>query len=325
MIKKYLTLLFGLLTGLAYAQDFHLSQFDAAPQFLNPALTGMNMDDVKLRLNANYRSQWRSILMNPFTTAMIGADSHTKRFGYGGYVINNMVGSGRLNSLAVQLSGAYEITNDASGKHNLSVGLNAGILQRSLNLNDFTFDAQYTYSSGSFNTGIASGESFANNNVLKFDAGLGLNYLYHDKANKFDAFGGFALYHATKPNMSFSADKYQLPMRLVFHGGVNYGIGDAITISPNFLYMQQAKATDIHPCLMVDYKLNKDFKIMAGGSYRLKDAFVAHFGIKHKVNVYRLSYDLNSSYLKDYTGGKGALEFSVLYHFLKNNKTEQRF
>ncbi|MES2836456.1 MAG: PorP/SprF family type IX secretion system membrane protein [Bacteroidota bacterium] len=323
-MKKYLIIVLGLTTGLLKAQDFHLSQFDAAPQFLNPALTGMNIYDVKLRLNANYRSQWRSVLNNkPFTTAMIGGDSHTKRFGYGGYVINNMVGSGKLNSLAVQLSGAYEITNDATGKHNLSVGLNAGILQRSLNMNDLTFDAQYTYNSGTFNTGIASGESFTNNNVLKFDAGLGLNYLYHDKANKFDAFGGFALYHATKPNMSFSADKYQLPMRLVFHGGVNYGIGESITLSPNFLFMQQAKATDIHPGLLIDYKLNKDFKIMAGGSYRLKDAFVAHFGIKHLSNIYRVSYDLNSSYLKQYTGGKGALEFSVLYHFMNAKMTSK--
>jgi hypothetical protein len=46
------------LAVVARAQDPQLSQFFAAPLYLNPALTGTTFED---RLTANYRLQWTSL------------------------------------------------------------------------------------------------------------------------------------------------------------------------------------------------------------------------------------------------------------------------
>ena len=44
----------------AFAQDPRFSQYNAAPQILNPAMTGLFNGNY--RVSAIYRSQWRSIL-----------------------------------------------------------------------------------------------------------------------------------------------------------------------------------------------------------------------------------------------------------------------
>ena len=55
------------------AQDFHLSQYDAAPMFLNPALVGQF--EGKYRVHGQYRTQWGSVSSKPFNTAAICANT----------------------------------------------------------------------------------------------------------------------------------------------------------------------------------------------------------------------------------------------------------
>jgi len=49
-----------LFTGKIYSQDIHLSQFDAAPLFYNPALSGQIGESGQKRIILNYKSQWRT-------------------------------------------------------------------------------------------------------------------------------------------------------------------------------------------------------------------------------------------------------------------------
>ena len=60
MFRKHILVgLLGLLTAFdGFAQDPQYSQFYAAPQYLNPAFTGMTIQD---RIVINYRHQWPSI------------------------------------------------------------------------------------------------------------------------------------------------------------------------------------------------------------------------------------------------------------------------
>ena len=60
-----------------YAQDYHLSQYEASPLYLNPAATGIfgfDFLEYDVRFGVNYRQQWRSIrsqyvdIPTPFTT-----------------------------------------------------------------------------------------------------------------------------------------------------------------------------------------------------------------------------------------------------------------
>ena len=114
------------------AQDYHLSQYDAAPQYMNPALTGMyfNVKGIDYRITSDYRSQWRSLVRKPFVTASIGYDQkYRERFGVGGYVINSKAGTLGYYTFNAMLSAAYKIINNADNKHHLSVGLQMGLMQ----------------------------------------------------------------------------------------------------------------------------------------------------------------------------------------------------
>ena len=54
-----------LLIAKVQGQDFHLSQYDAAPMYLNPALVGQF--DGQYRLHGHYRTQWGSVSTKPST------------------------------------------------------------------------------------------------------------------------------------------------------------------------------------------------------------------------------------------------------------------
>lgn len=317
-MKKYswITILFLLVTLTAKGQDFHLSHYDAAMQYLNPALTGMYFgQEGDYRLNSNYRSQWRSISGRPFATMMLGYDQPFKeKFGVGGYLINNRAGLGKFNTLNFLLSGAYNVINDPSNVHNLTVGLQMGFLYKSFDPGQFLFDNQYSSSSGEFEQGLPSGEVFARTSILKFDANMGIFYRYQEDGKRVKPFGGISLYHLTRPNESFTAEKERLPVRFTLHGGSDIQVNDQVMIRPTLLFMYQARAKEINIGAMGFYHLdNTDFDIMLGTNYRNKDAIVIQTGLKHKNNFYRISYDINTSYLSGFSNGRGGLELSVVY------------
>lgn len=321
MIKKYFILLLILTTRALLAQDFHLSNYDIATLYLNPAFTGMNFSDKSdYRINANYRSQWKSVIPKPYTTVSIGGDFIHKRFGLGGLIVSNRSGNGNLNTLNALLSGAYKITNDPSGKHNLSVGIQLGIIQRNFNPSELYFDNQYSADKGTFDSGISNGENFNKTNIVRFDAGLGISYAKRDSTDKVNAFGGFSVFHLNRPNESFTSEKYTLPMRFVLYGGINIKINAKVFVAPNLLLMYQAQAREINPGAMVYYNMKAPYFLIAGVNYRNKDAIIIHLGLKHKSNTYRLSYDINSSSLNAYSNGRGAIEFSVIYYGKKSKK-----
>lgn len=321
LIIKNTAILLLFATRTLVAQDFHLSNYDAASKYLNPALTGMNYPSkTDYRIDANYRSQWKSVIPKPYTTISLGGDFSHNRFGLGGFIISNRSGAGNLNTLNALLSGAYSITSDPSGKQNLSVGIQVGIIQRNFNPSELTFDSQYDDTKGIFDPGIYNGENFSKTNLVRFDAGLGISYVKMDSTEQFNPFGGFSIFHVTRPNESFSSEKYLLPMRFVLHGGINIKINDLFYVVPNLLLMYQAKAREINPGALVYYNIRAPYFLIGGLNYRNKDAFIIHLGLKHKSNIYRISYDINSSSLNAYSNGRGAIEFSIVFFGKKFEK-----
>lgn len=312
---KHFRVLFLFFAQYATAQDFHLSQYDAAPQYLNPALTGMYFGDKHpYRVNANYRSQWKSLTGKAFSTATLGYDMPYKRFGVGGFVINNRAATGGFNTLNFLLSGAYNIMNDANHKHNLSVGFQMGIFQKSYNSSSLLFDNQYSSSAGGFDPAISSGENFSSNSLLRFDANLGIFYMMKDESKKVNPYGGFSIYHITQPDESFTSLKNKVPMRFNLHGGINISVNQQIMLSPTFLYMNQARSAELNIGALSYYKLkDSEYNLILGLSYRDKDAVIIHTGLKQGANIYRVSYDINTSYLNTFSKGRGGIEFSVIY------------
>jgi len=131
--------LFISLTALAQ-QDYHLSQYDASPLTLNPATTGMF--NGALRGHIQHRQQWKSVTKTPFITDNAAFDFPKKKFGFGINILNHKAGASKFNTLYLALSTAYEVTRDRSDIHHLTCGVQLGFINKSVNVNNLTFDNQ---------------------------------------------------------------------------------------------------------------------------------------------------------------------------------------
>jgi type IX secretion system PorP/SprF family membrane protein len=318
MKSKYIILfVMPILLGVRLsAQDYHFSQYEAASMYLNPALTGMYMGEKgDYKIANDFRTQWRSLGGKPFTTVYLGFDMpyeiKGKKFGFGAYLINDRAGSSNFNTLNFMVSGAYNIIQN-SEKHYLTTGLQMGVFNKSFNPNGFTYDSQYSSNSGTFDSNLSNDENFSTVNILRFDANMGIFYKYTDKQAKVHPFAGFSIYHVTEPSESFSGKTVRLPMRFVGNVGCDIPVNDRISITPKILYMYQAAATEIYGGATMYYKLKDNFRVLFGLDYRNQDAFVAEIGFKQDEHIFRIGYDVNTSYLNNYTGGRGAFEISLV-------------
>jgi hypothetical protein len=106
MIQRTLCIIF--LIGSSFwgrSQDAHLSMYDAAPLFLNPALTGVF--EGNWRLHAQYRTQWKSVNYKPYNSALISLDLPKGKWGFGGQLMNFRAGIGNYNVVQGAASVAY--------------------------------------------------------------------------------------------------------------------------------------------------------------------------------------------------------------------------
>ena len=316
MKKNFTLIILSFAFFIVDAQDFHLSQYDGFSMYLNPALTGNYLgskDDYKIY--AASRTQWRSLGGKPFSTYGIGYDMKYKKFGVGSYLLNNRAGIANFNTLNFQLSGSYFITDPENSPHLMNAGLQMGFFYKSFNPNKLLFESQYDYSTGTLNPEISSGEIFQRTNLFKLDVNIGFFYKYAEATKKIHPYAGFSLNHLSIPKENFISNTPRLPMRLNLHGGCDFIIDDKTMISPNFLYMSQAKASELNLGVITEYKIKEDkdltYKIQGGLNYRWKDAIILQLGISKNNIKLRMSYDINTSYLRNYSNGRGAFELGL--------------
>lgn len=302
---------------MALAQDFHLSQYDAAPHYFNPALTGIYFGEkADYRIYSDYRSQWKALGYKPYSTFYAAYDMPYKLFGLGGYIVNNRNGmTGGFNTMNVMLSGSYKISNEVNTPHNLSVGVQMGILYRAFDPSKFTFDSQYSPDSPTgFDQNLSNGENFGKTSIAKFDANMGVFYKYKQSSWNVHPWGGLAVYHVTQPNQSLTGiQKDKLPMRWVFWGGADWKVNEQIHVTPMILYMNQAKAYEFNFGALGFYNFqDTKYNVIGGLNYRLKDAFIIQAGLQYEQHIFTISYDINTSYLNNYTNSRGGIEFSLI-------------
>jgi type IX secretion system PorP/SprF family membrane protein len=302
------------------AQDSHMSQFDAMPVLLNSAMTGV-LTENSIRAGAQFRSQWGAIGSNITSTALTVDAPLKERWGVGGYLLYNQE-SKYFNVFNFVLSGAYKITSTNQKKHLLTVGLQAGLINKNVKDNKLVFDQQY--SNGNFDPDLPSGESFARSSRAMLELNYGLFYGYTDPDKKIHPYLGFSLFHITSPNESFTnAAKSRLPRKWVLHGGCNVNITEDFIVEPKGLYMRQLNAQEIVAGMNLNYNLKEsNIKVMAGGFYRLQDAVIIQVGVNYRNLVYKMSYDINTSSLKTYSEKRGGLEFSIVFNGLGDKKSK---
>ncbi|MCB0478517.1 MAG: PorP/SprF family type IX secretion system membrane protein [Crocinitomicaceae bacterium] len=310
-----------LLTGRGYSQDFHLSQFDAAPLNLNPSLTGLFNGN--FRIHGHYRTQWQAIVNKPFQTGYISFDMPIKKgFSFGASIANYNAGTGSYNEFQLMLFGAYKVAMDKKKHHNISIGLQAGFFTKSINFGKLSFGQQYIANAngGMFDPGIPNGETFDNNFAINFDCGVGLTYYYSNQASRINPFVGVSVYHLNVPKETFYGENNKLPLRYVANAGIRIGITETFSLMPKVMYEHQQKANEIVASIMCQFYLkNADLILLAGPTFRSKDAFAIDLGAKWRGLEFRLSYDVNFSTLNVSTSGRGGTEVSLTYIFKKLN------
>ena len=188
------------------AQDVIFSQFYANPLYLNPAFAGSK---VCPRVSLGYRSQWPS-LVSAFTTVSASYDQYIDGLhgGVGAILMTDRQGDhGALSTSS--LSAIYAFRFQLGREVWVNAGLQAGVVNTSLNWDDLRFPDMIDYVTGF--TGMTSAQMPEKTNVwyLDFDAGA---LIYGPSW-----YLGFAASHLTQPSNGFYGVT-KLPMK--FTGNV---------------------------------------------------------------------------------------------------------
>jgi type IX secretion system PorP/SprF family membrane protein len=296
--------------------DPHFSQYYAYPLWLNPALTGVMNGDA--RINANYRNQWASVSSNPYSTTSISADIRpTTKISLGLNVIDQKAGSSGFNYFAGYGSASYGIIISNDSYQHINFGLQAGLINRSFDLNKFQFGNQYDPMMG-FNPGLPSLENFTSSNTTVFDANAGVFYYDANPLKIANLFGGFSVNHLAPAKDPFATvANSRIPLRYDVHGGVRIQASEYFSIIPHAIYIQQQQNKILAFGAYTQLQFNDGNELILGGMFRKNDAAVANVGYHFKNMLIGMSYDVNSSSLTRATQGQGGLELSLSYVFRK--------
>ena len=299
--------------GTVQAQDFHLSMYDAGPLFLNPAMTGMV--DAPWRLHVQYRNQWKAVAFKPYNTALISFDAPVGKWGFGGQITEMRAGIGGYNVFQAVGSAAYNVAVDKKRFHQLAFGLQAGLTQKSVEYNIYTFDSQYTTSNGgSFDKSLASNENLVSKSIYLPQVNAGFMYYLAKQQSRLNPFVGYSAFNLLQPKETFFGGDNKLPVRHYINAGVRFNITELLYVIPKALVMVQKNAYEQTYAVDFGYFMKHDqIYLLAGATYRNMDAGVIYVGARKNNYIAKIGYDINTSSLKDASHQRGAFEISFTY------------
>jgi type IX secretion system PorP/SprF family membrane protein len=311
---KLIAILISALLGKVIAQDFHLSMYDAAPLFLNPAMTGLI--DTKMRAHIQYRTQWSAVAYKPITTGIVSFDMPSKgKWGFGGQISNMRAGLSNYNVLQILGSASYAVPIDKAKYHNLSMGLQAGVTQKRAEYQVLSYDSQWSNASGgSFDRSLPNNENFARGVQFQEVVNFGLLYYYSKQQSRINPFLGISGFNLTRPRETFFGSDNRLPMRFYMHGGVRVNVNELFYFIPKVLVMIQDKVVEQTYAVDAGYYMKGEkFYLLAGYIFRPGDASVGYIGLKKDSYIIKMGYDVNTSSLRSTSKARGAFEISLTY------------
>lgn len=306
------------------AQDAHLSMYDAAPLFLNPALTGVV--DADFRLHAQYRTQWKAVNFKPYTSYLFSFDMPIKKWSFGVQLSNFRAGYGNFNVFQGLLSTSYNTAINKKKTHMMSFGVQAGLSQKSVEFQLLSFNNQYSLTNGGqFDESIASGESFKRQTVYIPAVNAGIMYYYAKPTARLNPFIGISAFNLLHSKESFYGVENRLPLRYYAHLGTRINITETFYLIPKILVMMQEKFFEQTYALEAGYYFkNSDFYLLGGVIFRAKDALAITLGAKWDRFILKLGYDVNVSTLSKVSTGRGGFEIALTYvHKKRDNKYEK--
>jgi type IX secretion system PorP/SprF family membrane protein len=304
------------------AQDNHFSMFYNAPFTLNPAMTGLMVEDI--RVVTQYRSQWQSVTV-PYNTMMAAFDMNLfkERFrndfvGVGLSFYNDKAGDSEFRNTQITASGAYSKDLQGENNHYISAGFQVGLGQQALNFGTLLFDSQYD--GEILNPDIPSGENFNRQSVTYLDLGAGFGWFYTPSNDK-SFYAGVAVSHFNQPNLSFIQDaKNPLLTKFVFHAGFEFPIAQGLSFVPRGIILLQGPHSEFNVGGLLKFRVNPDLgqdygqnAFYLGTMRRIGDAqvFIAKMDL-NRISV-SFAYDFNISNLDIASKSNGGFEIGVSY------------
>ncbi len=303
------------------AQDIHFSQFYASPLTLNPALTG-NLNG-SYRFTAIYRNQYAQVPV-PYETVGASFDMPALRtalksdhVGLGLQIFNDRSGDGNLNNVSILGSVAYHKSLDRWQKYYVSLGIQGGYTQYSINFANLIFPNQIT--DGGPDPSIANGEPVQAQTFDYFDFNTGLLFSGNVSDNV-SFYAGGAFYHFTQPIQTFLGSDNRLSSRYVVHAGSEIFVNKQVSISPSALFMTQASVTEVNVGAALGYHFLQNSRnsprtaLYVGGWFRVPHEIIFMGGLDYKNFRFGISYDLAATTgLKDPTEFQGGFEVAMQY------------
>ncbi len=303
------------------AQDIHFTQFNGSPLTLNPALTG-GFNGLA-RVNGIYRNQWASVT-SPYVTFGVSADmplfkdiSENDYLAAGIQVYNDRSGDGNLTNLSTLASLAYHKALDDEAKKVLTVGLQGGYTQKTIDLARLYWSDEFI--NGGFQPGLTQEQ--LNPKVKYFTANAGLDW-QHAISEKVSYQVGVGVHNINQPRESFlkkANNEIGLGMRISSYVGANWWATERLSIRPGALLQMQSNAGETVVGSEFLYVLgdpdihSNATSFFVGVWDRLGDALLFTTGFE--TNGFRLGfgYDNNTSKLKPASNGKGGFEIMLRY------------
>lgn len=310
---KFILLPVVLLSITVSGQDIHWSHVNRQPLYQNPGNTGLFKGD--LRFTANYKDQWRQVTL-PFTTVALAADGKLpgKNLQLGALFFYDQVGDGKFQTMELQLSAARKLKLTADSVHNLSVGMQAGMNHRQVNMNKFYFDNQFN--GINFDPTLPTGENYLNDARTNVSLAAGAVYTWNRSADE-KLTAGIAGFNLNRPNHGFYGEKVRRDRRLNLFALYEKPINDEWAVIPGLSFNFQGTYREFLMGGQGRYTLvNRlgTYKAVDGGIwFRSRDAVVIRAGVAIQNWSVALSYDTNISKLVPASNLRGGLEISVEY------------
>ena len=311
-IKIATLLLLAAIATTTKAQDARFTQtFYSNPLKLNPAIMGMNPD---LKAMLNYRTQWVGVGKG-YTSAsftclyplFMGGGKEKLEIGLN--VMNDKEGA--FSALDAALAIGYNLKLSNSGY--LSFSLQGGYVQKSLDVDNLTFDDQYVL--GSYSSSNPSSQMIASESTNFMDLGFGMMWYYSpdDEDAKLNAYTGVSGYHMNEPDETLLNSDGTLPRRFALQAGVKIRGENKIDFTPNVVTNWQKGSQEFAGGLIMDYRISDAGKMMLGVWYRTKDAYPIMIGFEHRYFMLNYSYDVTSSALSNAISGLTTHEITLAF------------
>ncbi len=307
------------------AQDPVFSQFYLSPLQLNPGLTGLTEDP---RFSANYRNQYPGF-NNAYRTYALSYDQFfpSIKGGLGFWILSDDAGEGILKT--IKAAGIFSYKTEITRKIFAKMGIEAGVVQSTLNWNQLIFGDQIDDYAGTISPGgipFPTEETAPERNkVIYPDLGIGM-IIYGGTL-----YSGLSVRHINRPDPDFlsinSSLSPRIPMRWTLHGGGSWPIFNHffhqnldMAFSPSIVLIKQGPFSQINGGATIDAEILSigiHYRVSSGKS----EAIIGSIGFR--TNNLKIGYSFDYT-VSGFPLSGGTHEIGIVY-LLEDGDTESRY